>query len=308
MEERGRRRAALAAVLFLLLGLLAETAGVYQAAFSQEAVPALAAGARWLESPARTLLQPFARHPPRPLPQGPDSGAGRQADAGLQGGTGQQADTAVLLAVENILQLPAMPNGCEVTSLAMVLQALGYDATNILLAESYMPQGWLYEYRGVYYASDPAYYYIGDPASSYGYYMLAPALVQTANAYLADRGGACVAVDVSGAGEDELEAMLAAGTPVIVWATMDYGNARYGTPWVLESTGEIYLPYANLHCQVLVGADEDYFYINNPLLEGAAQAVPRADFMYGYRALDCQAVVVARRSHVPERVQISMEP
>ncbi|MGN0983288.1 MAG: C39 family peptidase, partial [Gemmiger sp.] len=145
------------------------------------------------------------------------------------------------------------------------------------------------------------YFYVGDPATAYGYYMLAPALTATANAYLATHGGGCEAQDVSGADEQKLGALLTAGIPVIVWNTMDYGPVLYGEPWVLEETGEAYLPVLNLHCQVLVGMDSDCFYLHDPLTGGACP-VERARFLAAYRQLGSQAVIVTRCSRLPEPV------
>lgn len=288
MEATPRRYAAAwAAGLLLLLGLLAESAALYQADLPE------------LPDPARLAppLLPLRHALGLPLPGQPMTPAAEEEEAAETG-------VSTLLTVPTLLQMPALPNGCEVTSLAMVLRSLGYYVTPAYLAGNHMPQGWLYAYRGVNYADDPAECYIGDPASAYGYYMLAPALVKTANSYLASQGGGCTAQDISGAGEAELEELLRSGTPVIIWATMDYGDAKRGAPWVLLSTGEVYSPYTNLHCRVLVGADETYFYINDPIY-GANQAVTRAQFLHGYEELGCQAVIVTRRSHITEIVEIA---
>ena len=73
---------------------------------------------------------------------------------------------------------------------------------------------------------------------------------------------------------------------------MDYGGAQYsGSAWVISASGEYYVPYANLHCVVLVGADEDSFYINDPLRD-SMQVVARETFLNGYSALGMQAVVI----------------
>ena len=45
----------------------------------------------------------------------------------------------VQLNVENILQNPELPNGCEITSAAIVLNYLGFDIDKVTLAENYLP-------------------------------------------------------------------------------------------------------------------------------------------------------------------------
>ncbi len=47
--------------------------------------------------------------------------------------------STVQLDVENILQNPELPNGCEITSAAIVLNYLGFDIDKVTLAENYLP-------------------------------------------------------------------------------------------------------------------------------------------------------------------------
>ena len=44
------------------------------------------------------------------------------------------------LPVPLILQNPELPNGCEITSLCMLLRYLGFDADKCLLADNYLPR------------------------------------------------------------------------------------------------------------------------------------------------------------------------
>ena len=50
----------------------------------------------------------------------------------------------VQLNVENILQNPELPNGCEITSAAIVLNYLGFDIDKVTLAENCLPMHILY--------------------------------------------------------------------------------------------------------------------------------------------------------------------
>jgi uncharacterized protein YvpB len=200
--------------------------------------------------------------------------------------------TQVFLAVENILQNPELPNGCEATSLAMVLNYLGYSAEKTELAEQYVTSETLTTKNGVVYGPNPNDTYVGNPADSTGYYILAEGLAQAANDYLKDYNSEMKATNISGASEEELAAKIENGTPVILWTTMDFGDAqytRYG--WVLESTGEYYIPYVNLHCVVLIGYNEENYILCNPLQEGV-QTVARAALMYGYSELRMQAMII----------------
>lgn len=61
------------------------------------------------------------------------------------------------LNVENILQTPELPNGCEITSAAIVLNYLGFDIDKVTLAENYLPM------HIPYWEADPEVEFMGSP-------------------------------------------------------------------------------------------------------------------------------------------------
>ena len=67
-----------------------------------------------------------------------------------------------------MLQNPELPNGCEVTSLAMALAAAGYPADKTALFTGYMPSEPFAVLDGVRYGPDPETAYAGDAASARG--------------------------------------------------------------------------------------------------------------------------------------------
>lgn len=198
----------------------------------------------------------------------------------------------VLLAVENQLQYPALPNGCEATSLSILLRYYGFYTDNIEIAYHYLPRQDFGSQDDRRTGPHPDEAYAGDPASSQGgYYCYAPALVRGAAAFLEDAYVDADILNLTGAGAQELLAQLDAGAPVIVWCTMDYGPARLSNSGWLLADGSEYTPYANLHCMVLAGYDSELFYLCDPLQEGV-QAVPREVFAAGFEALGSQAVAI----------------
>lgn len=181
-----------------------------------------------------------------------------ESDASTQiqpdGGGGGAPD---LTELHPVLQNPAYPNGCEIASLAAVLQYNGFDATLDELNETYLPrQDFSFSKRGAF-GPDPEKYYVGDPASKQGWYCFEQPLADAADAYLSDQGSGLRACILTGAGMDELKAWLEKGVPIIVWFTVNYGTPVYssGFRWILE-TGEQYIPYSNLHCLVLTAIEE----------------------------------------------------
>ena len=206
---------------------------------------------------------------------------------------GEQRSEERLTKVSNVLQKPELPMGCEAASLTSVLNYFSLPVSKTELADQYMEKEELTVRDGVIYGPDPTDVYAGDPYSDSGFYILAPGLTKTANAYLREHNSIYKAKNISSAGEQELTVYIQSGLPVIVWSTMDYGDVIYSQrSWFLSDTGEQYIPYSNLHCRVLVGVDKENFYLNDPL-EEELQTVERSRFMTGYEALGKQAVLIA---------------
>lgn len=202
-----------------------------------------------------------------------------------------------MLDVPVLLQYPALPNGCEATSLTAVLHFYGYlGADNIMLAAQYLPHEEItYSPDGMTaFGPDPARAYAGSPmADALGYYCLADPVAQAANAYFGAQGGRFRARNITGATGEQLVRELDAGRPVIVWATLDFEPVSYDTfTWQLPD-GSTYEPYADLHCLVLCGYDSDVFYLMDPI--NGSISVDRDTFMESYAALDSQAVVVLKK-------------
>ena len=85
--------------------------------------------------------------------------------------------STVQLNIENILQNPELPTGCEVTSLAIILNYLGYDIDKVLLSDLFLPKGEIGK-------THPDKAFIGNPKDKSAYGANAPVLVNTANDYL----------------------------------------------------------------------------------------------------------------------------
>ncbi len=165
--------------------------------------------------------------------------------------------TAVRLDVQNIMQMPTLPNGCEVVSLAIVLAYEGYKIPPTQLFDEYMPHSYGFK------ITDFWNYYIGDPRTE-GCGCYAPCVVATANAFLEARGSNMKGHNVSGSSMEKLESYLDRGIPVILWGTLgmrgQYSEVAKGYvdgEWV----------YWNLfgHCMVMIGYTEDVYIFCDPL-------------------------------------------
>ncbi len=175
---------------------------------------------------------------------------------------------SVYIDMENILQLPELPVGCEITALTILLRYCGFDAEKTDLAKNYLPTSWgnaRYE-DGKTYKDSFFDYFIGDPFSR-GYGCFSNAIEKAANDYIADHGGGFEVKNISGSHPDVLYDYLAAGTPVLCWATDGMIEPEYYETWYDNATGEQLDWYLNEHCFVLAGFNMsgDLVTLNDPM-------------------------------------------
>ncbi|MFZ2537450.1 MAG: C39 family peptidase, partial [Oscillospiraceae bacterium] len=205
-------------------------------------------------------------------------------------------EAIVNLGVSAILQNPELPNGCEITALATLLNYKGLNASKTYLADHYLPQFPFYatgknDDRA---GGDPNYYFAGNPRSnSNAYYCFASPIVEAGNVFLQEQGSALIASDITGTDEQGLIAQLDAGNPIITWGTLSMGNAFTFAPnaWIINENGDKHIPFLNLHCVVLFGYDDTFFYLADPLRGNVAYK--RSTFMNAYQQIGSRAVIIS---------------
>ncbi len=187
--------------------------------------------------------------------------------------------------VENILQRPELPEGCEVTSLAIVLNHLGFDVAHTYLADNYLEQGK---------AGETDFYEknLGNPreeGKSWGCY--APVIVKTANKYLYDMKSYYRAYDYTGYDVSELYYQLSMGHPAIVWVTMDFEEPYLKRPWNVDGK-TLWWKYP-LHCVVISGYDfeKGTVTLTDPL-KNQPVTVDMDTFELRFKQMESQAVVI----------------
>lgn len=196
----------------------------------------------------------------------------------------------VLLPVPVVIQNPELPNGCEITSLAEVLQYLGFDVEHTLLAKEYLPCEAIRYEDGKTLVPDPEEAYVGNPATTSGWYCFEEPVIRAADQYLSDQGSVLRAQKVSGADLDALSEYLQNGQPVIVWITQKLADVRRTAfTWTLPDGSETH-PYGGLHCVVLSGMDENTVTFSDPIYgEWTAE---KERFYEIYQGMGSRAVVI----------------
>lgn len=174
--------------------------------------------------------------------------------------------------VQEMSQLGVMDGGCEIFSLAIALDSMGFEVTPEEIADEYL------EIDG-----DYATGYSGSPYGMGGGF---PAgIVAACNLYLADRGSSLAAHDLTGTSLNDLSALTNRGMPVLVWTTMFMEDPLFSA----GEEGELKW-YDNEHCVVVYALDDETVYVSDPL-EGVVER-DRAEFERIFEECGTMAVAI----------------
>ena len=193
-----------------------------------------------------------------------------------------QEENSVSLDVNVIYQYPDMPSGCEVTSLAMVLNYMGIDVTNKYLADNYLDSSTYDMFKS----------FVGNVYSDNSFGCFAPVIVNTANDFFVDNGYEYRAVNVSESTKEQLVNYLHDNKPVIIWNTKDM-NPSYIEEYDFD--GYKFTWHGYEHCVVLCGynAEDNTFEIADSI-DGKVRR--DADtFFKRYEEMLSQAVIVENK-------------
>ncbi len=202
-----------------------------------------------------------------------------------------------LMHVAALDQYPQLPNGCEVTSLAMLMGAVGHpvskmtlagempkDPTQLLLGTTTNASGQPAHY--VKFWGNPNVGFVGNVyRAGYGYGIYHGPMTKFLNRLLPGR-----AEDLTGAGFHTILQHVASGIPVEVWTTTTF---RPTNDWVTWQSPEGPVKATPLeHAVLLVGYGPGVLYVNNPLNGKAAQKIAEAPFLQSWDQLGKQAITV----------------
>lgn len=197
----------------------------------------------------------------------------------------------VLLDAPIIKQFPELPRGCEVTSLAMLLQFNGVNVDKLELAASVKknstPQ---IKKDGKIYWGNPNDGYIGDMYSydNPGYGVYHKPIAELAEMYLPGR-----IIDLTGVDFSTLKTYLSLNIPVWVITNTtfrplpDFFFEKWETP-----TGTVSITYKE-HSVLITGYDKDYIYFNDPITGIKNRKEPYASFQQSWEQMGKQAIVAS---------------
>lgn len=150
----------------------------------------------------------------------------------------------MLLDIPMIKQLPEYHNGCEATSLTMMLNYAGIKVDKATVV-SKMKKDTIPIKRD-------------STGKSPGYSIDPVALAPLVNYYLPGK-----TLDLTGCSYETLENTMLSGRPVVVWITVYFNNPTFPHNWT--SNGKVVKADFSQHAVLLTGMDEKSLYYNDPL-------------------------------------------
>lgn len=203
-----------------------------------------------------------------------------------------------MLNVPYITQIYDYPNGCESVSTVMALNYVGIDISVDDFIENYLDMSPLPEViDGELWGYSPWDYFVGDPRLYSGLCCYVPVVVNALEKFV-DTGEYEILELYHVPIEDLCRDYIKKDVPVIFFGTM-YMSAPSVPGWhwnVIDGDeGEIFYWTDPMHCLLLVGYDDDYYYFNDPTA-GKQVAYTKSDTEAAYKGMFEQAVVVRKKS------------
>lgn len=194
---------------------------------------------------------------------------------------------SILIDAPLISQLPELKNGCEVTSLAMMLNYAGIEVDKMTLAKkvekdttppTYDKNGNIIEW------GDPDEGFVGDiTGNNPGYSVDPEPLLGLINQYLPNK-----ALDLTEVSYDEIEKTLSKSIPIVVWVTCDFKDPSKNTQW--DSDDKTVNATFSQHAVLLTGYDEENIYYNDPHSNTKNKKVSKSSFIRIWQTMGKKAL------------------
>lgn len=190
----------------------------------------------------------------------------------------------VIMQVPLIQQLPELPRGCEVTTLAMLLQSAGVKVNKMTLAKQInkVPYRTKNGYQG-----NPNIGFVGNmyDTSKKGYGVYHKPLANLAHHYLNDR-----VLDLTGSSFQRIADQVKKGKPVAVTVSYQYKplSKRQFVTWHTKQ-GPVKISH-NEHMVLITGVDSHHVYVNDPYADKPNTKVARTPFVESWRQFGKQAI------------------
>lgn len=198
------------------------------------------------------------------------------------------SDISPMINAPLIAQLPELPRGCEVTSLAMMLKYAGVNVDKMKLAQ---------EVKKVPFKSNG---YYGNPFEGFvgnmytfnhpGLGVYHGPVKALAEKYLPNQ-----IIDLTGSDFTDILYPVSQGKPVWVIINTNYAKLgpQYFETWRTKQ-GDIKITYKE-HSVLITGYDHSYIYFNDPLLKMKNRKAPRKNFEEAWIQMGRQAITYTKQ-------------
>jgi uncharacterized protein YvpB len=212
-----------------------------------------------------------------------EAAAKQQAEQAAQEAAKQQAGKILEVPLITQMSAPKLYNGCEVTSLAMILNYRGYHVTKNELANSIARVPLTYS-SGLH--GNPNVGFVGNMEVGPGYAVYNGPIYNLAKKYAGDE-----VVNLTNHPFTDLLARVYQGEPVWVITTSSFAPVSDFKTWNTPQ-GTIRITFSE-HSVVITGYDANYVYINNPYGQ-KNQRVNRSSFEKAWVQMGSQAIVIEK--------------
>lgn len=180
------------------------------------------------------------------------------------------------------MDAPKLYNGCEVASLAMILNYSGYDVTKNELAQKINRVPLTYQ-NGL--KGNPNDGFVGDMEKGPGLSVYHGPIYKLAASYAGTK-----AIDLTGKKPAAIYKQLNKGRPVWVIAPVRFAPVNDMQTWNTPS-GKVDVTYS-VHSVAVTGYNDKYVYLNDPY-GYKNRKVDRSNFEKAWKQMGSQAVVIA---------------
>lgn len=197
----------------------------------------------------------------------------------------------VILDVPRIKQLPELPRGCEVTSLAMLLKYRSIDVSKMQLAQQVKKDSTPYKIDdiGKIHYGNPYEGFVGDmyDKNKNGYGVYHGPIAELAKEYSGD-----AVADLTGLEFEEILYIIQIGSPVWVITNITYDALEDSYFNIWHTPTGIVKTTNRLHSVIMTGFSKNKIYINDPLRDEKNIGLDREKFKKAWEQMGNQAITI----------------
>ncbi|CEE01227.1 MULTISPECIES: C39 family peptidase [Bacillaceae] len=197
---------------------------------------------------------------------------------------------SVIIDAPLIKQYPELPRGCEVTSLAMLLQFAGENVDKMTLANEVKKDPTPYSVSGgKVYFGNPHDGFVGDMYNlqNPGLGVFHEPIRELAEQYLPGR-----IIDMTGSDFEKLKIPLSAEQPVWVIINTAYQKISEDLFQTWETPSGAVKVTSKEHSVLVTGYDDQFIYFNDPLTGIKNKTAPIQDFKEAWVQMGSQAITI----------------